>query len=340
MAMHIRRREFISTRRMIRRRELITLLGGAAAWPLAARAQQQAGKLPTIGFIGGSSTAWGPWTAAFVARLRELDWIEGRTVAIEYRWTEGRLDRAVEFAAEFVRLKADIILTNSSSAPTVKQATSIIPIVFVLGNDPVGSGLVASLARPGGNVTGLSNQQTDLAGKRLDLLREALPRLRRLAVIVDGGFAEGLLEIGEIQANARKLGLEVIMLKIRQAEDIAPAFESLKNQVDALYVVVDALIQANRTRIITLALTARLPMILNTRDFVQAGALMSYGPSFPVLFRRAADFVDKILRGGKPGDIPVEQPTKFELVINLTTAKGLGLTIPEGFLLRADELIE
>jgi putative ABC transport system substrate-binding protein len=322
------------------RREFITFIGGAAVgWPLAVHAQQ-AGRLPTIALLGGSATAWGPWMAAFVARLRELNWIEGRTVAIEYRWTEGRIERAAEFAAEFVRLKPDIIVTTSGSAPTVKQTTSIIPIVFVLGNDPLGSGLVASLARPGGNVTGLSIQATDVAGKRLELLREVVPRLRRLAIMADAGFADGVLEIGEVQANARTLGLDVIVLELRRAEDIAPAFEAAKDQADALYIVVDALIQANRTRIITLALTARLPMILNTRDFVQAGALMSYGPSFPALFRRAADFVDKILRGAKPGDIPVEQPTKFELVINLTTAKGLGLTIPEAFLLRADELIE
>ena len=324
----------------MKRREFITLLGGAATtWPLAARAQH-ACKLATIGFLGANATAWGPWTAAFVARLRELDWVEGRTVAIEYRWTEGRPERAAEFAAELVRLKPDVIVTNSSSAPRVKQATSVIPIVFVLGNDPLGGGLVSSLARPGGNVTGLSVQQADIAGKRLELLREVIPGLRRLAIITNVGFAEGALEIGELQATARTLGLEVAMFEIRRAEDIAPAFEAMKNQADALYVVVDALITANRTRIITFALTARLPMILNTRDYVQAGALISYGPNFPSLFRRAAEYVDKILRGTKPGEIPVEQPTKFELAVNLSTARALGLTIPESFLLRADELIE
>src|SRR5262249_7186253 len=324
-----------------RRKFLATLLGGAAvAWPVAARAQQS-GKLPTIGFLGANATAWGPWTAAFVARLRELDWIEGRTVAIEYRWTEGRPERAAEFAAELVRLKPDVIVTNASSAPRVKQATSVIPIVFVLGNDPLGVGLVASLARPGGNVTGLSLQQADIAGKRLELLREVVPGLRRLAIMADAGFADATaLEIDELQTTARTFGLEVAMFEIRRAEDIAPAFEALKNQADALYVVVDALITANRTRIITSALTARLPMMLNTRDYVQAGAPISYGPNFPTLFRRAADYVDKILHGTKPGEIPVEQPTKFELAVNLTTAKALGLTIPESFLLRADEVIE
>jgi len=273
----------------MRRREFITLLGGSAiAWPLAARAQQP-GKLPTIAVLGGDATAWGPWTAAFVVRLRELGWIEGRTVAIEYRWMEGRPERAAEFAAEFVRLNADIIVTNSSAARTVKQATSIIPIVFVLGNDPLGSGLVANLARPGGNVTGLSIQQTDIAGKRLQLLSEVVPRLRRLAIIANAGFPDGVREIGEVQAAARTLGLEVATREIRRAEDIAPAIEAIRDRADALYVVVDALFNANRTRIITLALTARLPMILNTRDFVQAGGLMSYGPGFPAVFRRAAD---------------------------------------------------
>src|SRR5262249_31357921 len=237
----------------IGRRELLAALGGtAAAWPLPARAQH-AGKLATIGFLGANATAWGPWTGAFVARLRELDWIEGRTVASEYRWTDGRPAPAAEFAAELVRLKPDVIVTNYSSAPRVKQATSVIPIVFVLGNDPLGVGLVASLARPGGNVTGLSVQQADIAGKRLELLREIVPGLRRLAIMANAGFADGALalEIGELQATARTLGLEVTIFEIRRAEDIAPAFEALRNQADALYVVVDALVTANRTRIIT-----------------------------------------------------------------------------------------
>ena len=272
--------------------------------------------------------------------LRELGWIEGHTVAIEYRWTEGRPERAAEFAAEFVQLKADIIVTNSSSARAVKQATSIIPIVFVLGNDPLGSGLVTNLARPGGNFTGLSIQQVDVAGKRLQLLKEAVPGLRRLAMMANAGYPDAVNEVGEVKTAARTLGLEVATLEIRQAEDIASAFEAIKDRAEALYVLGDALTNANRARIITFALTARLPMILNTRDWVQAGSLMSYGPSFPAVLRRAAEYVDKILHGAKPGDLPVEQPTKFDLVVNLTTAKALGLTIPVSFLLRADELIE
>jgi putative tryptophan/tyrosine transport system substrate-binding protein len=324
----------------VRRREFIALIGGAvAAWPLAARAQRSA-KLPTIGFLGGDATAWAPWTAAFVARLRELGWIEGRTIAIEHRWSEGRPERIAEIAAEFVRLKVDVIVTNDSAAPTLKQATSAIPIAFVLGYDPVAIGLVASLARPGGNITGLSNQSPDLASKRLEILREILPGVWRLAIIGNVGNPSMLLEIREVEAAARTLGMEVAPLAIRRAEDIAPAFAALKGQADALYVVTDALTFINRARILTFALAARVPIIANNRETVQAGALMSYGANNPDLFRRAADLVDKILRGAKAADIPVEQPTKFDLVVNLTTAKALGLTIPESFLLRADEVIE
>ena len=325
----------------MRRREFITLLGGAAAaWPLAARAQQPA-KLPTIGFLGASTpSAWSNWTAAFVQRLRELGWIEGRTVAIEYRWAEGRSERYTEIAAEFVRLKVDVIVTVGSAVVAAKQATSVIPIVFAIAVDPLGTGLVASLARPGGNVTGLSMQATDLAGKRLELLREVLPGLRRLAIMANVGYPASVVEIGEVQAAARKLGLEVDVLEIRRAEDIAPAFGTLKSEAQALYVCGDALVTANHARINTLALGARLPTIYPDRAFLEAGGLMSYGANNADLFRRAADYVDKILRGAKPADLPVEQPTKFELVINLKTAKALGLDVPPMLLARADEVIE
>jgi putative ABC transport system substrate-binding protein len=324
----------------IARRKFIVALGGTAlAWPFAARAQR-AGKLPTIGFLGADAAAFSPWTAAFVERLRELGWIEGRTVAIEYRWSEGRPERYAEIAAEFVRLKVDVIVTVGTAVPTLKRATTVIPIVFAVAIDPVGNGLVASLANPGGNVTGLSIQAADLAGKRLELLREVVPRLHRLAIMFDAGNPQPVLEMDETRAAARTLGLEVAPLEIRRAEDIAPTFEVLKAQADALYVVVDQLVVANLTQILTLALGARLPTMFSTRDFVKAGALMSYGPNYSDLFRHSADYVDKILRGTKPGEIPVEQPTKFELVINLTTAKALGLTIPASFLSLADELIE
>jgi putative ABC transport system substrate-binding protein len=323
----------------MRRREFLGVLGNAVAGPVAARAQQ-AVKLPTIGFLGGDAAAWHPWTDAFVGRLRELGWIEGRTITIEYRWSEGRPERVAEIAAELVRVKVDVIVTNGDAVTTVKQATAAIPIVFVLANDPVGGGMVASLARPGGNVTGLSNQQSDIAGKQLELLREVVPGLRRLAIMVDVAFAQAVLVMGEVRAAARTLGLELAPLEIRQAEDITPAFATLNSQADALFVVGDSLTAANRTRIITLALGARLPTIFNSRDHVQAGALMSYGPNRVDLFRRAAEIVDKILGGTNPGDIPVEQPTKFEFVINLTTAKVLGLTVPLNLLAIADEVIQ
>jgi putative ABC transport system substrate-binding protein len=324
----------------MRRRELITLIGSVAVgWPFAARAQP-AGKLPTIGFLGADPTAFSPWTNAFVARLRELGWIENRTVAIEYRWSEGRTERYAEIAAEFVRLKVDVIVTVGSAVPTVRQATATIPIVFAVGIDPVGSGLVASLAKPGGNVTGLSLQAANLAGKRIELLREVVPGLRRLGIIFNAGNAQPVLEMEETNAAAHSLGLDVVQLEIRRAADIAPAFDGVKAQPDALYVAIDQLMVANLARILTLALGARLPTIFSTRDFVRAGGFMSYGPNYSDLFGRSADYVDKILRGTKPGDIPVEQPTKFELVVNLTTAKALGLTIPQQFVLRADDVIE
>src|SRR5262245_57867924 len=324
-----------------RRKFLATLLGGAAvAWPLGAGAQQ-AGKLPTIGFLGTTTpSAWSQWVAALVQRLRDFGWIEGRTIAVEYRWAEGRDERFVEIAAEFVQLKVDVIVTSGTALLAVKQATSVIPIVFAVANDPVGSGFVASLSRPGGNITGLSLQSTDLAGKRLELFREVVPDLRRLAIMAHVGNPGAVLELAEVQAVARALGLEVATLEIRRAEDIAPAFEALNGRVDALYIETDALIFTHRIRINTLALAARLPTMHSVRAYVEAGGLMSYGPNYTDLFRRAGELVDKILRGAKPADIPVEQPTKFDLVINLTTAKALGLDVPPTLLARADEVIE
>jgi len=323
----------------MRRREFIETVAGALAWPVAANAQQS-GKLPTIGFLGADPSGFGPWTAAFVARLQELGWIDGRTVAIEYRWLQGRTERYAEIAAEFVRLKVDVIVTVGSAVPTVRQATTTIPIVFAVAIDPVGSGLVASLAKPGGNITGLSLQAANLAGKRLELLRELIPEFRRLAIIFNGGNDQTVLEMSETRAAAGTLGLDVALLEIRRMQDIASAFETLKPPAEALYVVVDQLVVANLMRILTFALSTRLPMIFSTRDFVRSGGLMSYGPNYVDLFRRAADYVNRILHGARPDDMPVEQPTRFELVLNLTTAKALGLTIPESFLVRADELIE
>jgi putative ABC transport system substrate-binding protein len=324
----------------MKRRAFIAGLGAATAWPLASRAQQP--KMPTIGFLGGQTlAAQGQWTAAFVQRLRELGWSEGRNVAILYRWADGRAERSAEIAAEIVRLKVDVIVTaGTTSVVAAKQATSAIPIVFAAAGDPVGTGLVGSLSRPGGNVTGLSNQSTDLAGKQVELLRGVVPDLRRLAILANAGAPNAVPEIGEVQAAARTLGLEVVTFEIRRAEDIASAFEAFTGRADALYVVIDPLINTNRVRINALALGARMPTIQGIREYVEAGGLMSYGPSFSDLYRRAADYVDKILRGAKPGDLPVEQPTKFELIINLKTAKALGLEISPSLLARADEVIE
>jgi putative tryptophan/tyrosine transport system substrate-binding protein len=329
MASHIRRRKFLAT------------LGGAAAWPFAARAQQST-KLPTIGFlVSGTPSSHGQWVAAFVRRLHELGWIEGRTVAIEYRWAEGRNERFAEIATKFVERKVDVIVT-SATAPVMaaKQATSVIPIVFAAAGDPVGTGLVASLARPGGNITGLSIQQTDVAAKRLELLREVVPGLSRLAILANLGGPLAVLDMREVQATARTLGLEAITLGIQRGEDIVPAFGELKGRADALYVALDPLVGTHRIRINTLALAARLPTMHGSREGVEAAGLMSYGANLPDLFRRAAEYVDKVLRGAKPSELPVEQPTKFDLIINLTTAKILGLEISPTLLARADEVIE
>jgi putative tryptophan/tyrosine transport system substrate-binding protein len=325
----------------MRRRDFIKVItGSAVTWPLAARAQQPT-KPPTIGFLGTSSaSSWSAWTAAFEQRLGELGWTERRTVAIEYRWGQGSTERFAEIAAEFVKIRADVIVTAGSAVPALKQATSAIPIVFAIATDPVGGGLVESLARPGGNVTGVSDQQADLAGKRVELLREAIPGLRRLAILANVGYHDVFFELTDVETAVRRLGLEATRLEIRRAEDVAPAFQALKGQADALYVVSDGLVSANRTRIGTFALTARLPTMWGAREYVEPGGLLSYGPNFPDLFRRAAEITDKILRGAKPADIPVEQPTKFDFVINLITAKALGLTIPESLLLRADKVIE
>jgi putative ABC transport system substrate-binding protein len=308
--------------------------------PLIAEAQP-AGKLPIIGLlVPGTPTSHGPWFAALVQRLRELGWVEGRTVALEYRYGEGVNQRYADIAAEFVQLNVAVIVTSGPAVPAAKQATSVIPIIFALSGDPVGAGLVASLARPGGNVTGLSQLIPDAAGKRVQLLHEVVPNVRRLAIMVNVGELGSVVDARAAQAAARTLGLDVATLEIRQAEDIAPAFASLKGRAEAVYVVADALINANRTRINTLALGARMATIHTFRELVEAGGFLGYGPNAADEFRRAADYVDKMLRGVKPADLPVEQATKFHLVINLKTAKALGLTIPPSVLARVDEVIQ
>jgi putative ABC transport system substrate-binding protein len=315
----------------MKRREFITLVGVAAVMGLSTARAEQARKLPTIGFFGPARMA-----PSFEGRLRELGWIAGRTVAIEYRSAEGRTERFTEIATEFVRLEVNVIVTFGGS-PTLaaKHATSLIPIVFI-SSDPVGGGLVANLARPSGNATGLSLNPISLAGKRLDLLREVVPGFRRLSVMVNANSPDFQSRMDEVQVAAQTLGLEATILEIRRAEDVAPAFEDIKDRAEALYVVGVPL----SFGIVTRALAARIPTIFDYRDFVDAGGLMSYGVNTTHLWRLAANLVDRILRGAKPADLPVQQPTKFDLVINLKTAKALGLKIPESFLLRADEVIE
>jgi putative ABC transport system substrate-binding protein len=334
----------------LRRREFLLLLPGAAAatvgWPHFARAQRPGSQRParvrSVGFLGTTTpTIWAANLAAFTQRLRELGWIEGSNIGIEYRWAQGRDDRYAEFAAELAQRNVDVIVTAGTTAVmAVKKATSTIPIVFAAAGDPVRTGLVASLARPGGNVTGLSNLQTDLGGQRLELLRAVVPGLNRLAILGNVDSPLISLEMDGVQAAAAKLGFETFRVVVTRAEDIAPRIEALKGKADALYVCSDPFLTTHRVRINTLAISAQLPTMNAFREYVVAGGFMSYGPNFPDLFRRSGDYVDKILRGAKPSDIPVEQPVKFDLVINNTTARALGLTVPETFLLRANEVID
>ena len=324
----------------IQRRAFI--IGGmAAAWPAVGWGQQSA-RLPTIGFLGANTEAsQRPSVDAFVQRLRELGWIDGRTVAIEYRWAEGRYERAPAFVAELVRLKVDVLVTHATpNVVAAKRATSVIPIVFAAVGDPVGTGLVESLGRPGGNVTGMSIQSSDLAGKRLQLLREVIPHLGRVAFLAGSGNPNTAAEVAEFQTAAQTLGLEVTRYDIAQADDISPVVQGLKGRADAIYIETTPLMYTNRLRINALAAGLRLPTFAGVREFVEAGSLFSYGPNFPDMFRRTGDLVDKVLRGTKPADLPVEQPTKFDLVVNLTAAKALGLAMAPTLLARADEVIE
>lgn len=326
----------------MRRRKFITLLSAAAVARSfgAARAQQQADKRPTIGFLGASSPmAWKDYVTAFEQRLGELGWVNGRTVTITYRWAQGQSERYSVIATEFVQLKVDVIITGGSAVLALKQATSAIPIVFALASDPLGAGMVESLLRPGGNVTGLSLQATDIADKRLGLLRRVLPGLHRMAIMANAGYYGAMSEMFVVEATARRLGLDTERLEIRKAEDIARVFEAFKGREDALYICSDALVSANRDRICNFALAARLPTVADQRAFVEVGALMSYGPKIPDLFRRGAEYVDNILHGTEPADLPVEQPTKFELIVNRQTANKLGLSIPPEILAAADQVI-
>jgi putative ABC transport system substrate-binding protein len=323
----------------MRRRTFIAGLGGAAAWPVVARTQQV---VKTIGFMsGGSSSAFGPLVAVLVGRLRELGWVEGANLAIEYRWADGQFARLRDYAAEFVRKEVALIIAEGTvGVIAAKQSTRTIPIVFPVASDPIGNKLIDGLARPGGNVTGLSIQATDLAAKRLELLREVVHGLTRLGIMGNFESPNAIVELKEVEGTARELGLEANAIAIRHAEDIASVFERLKGLVDALYVAPDPFVLSNREKISEMAFKLRLPTIFAYRDYVESGGLLSYGPNIKVMFRRAAELVDKVLRGTKAGDIPVEQPTKFELVVNLKTARELGLHIPPTLLARADEVIE
>jgi putative tryptophan/tyrosine transport system substrate-binding protein len=324
----------------MRRREFITLLAGAAACPLGARAQPRT--VPTIGFLGPTAPqAWTSWTKAFVDRFAELGWVDGRTVKIVYRWANGQIERAGELAAELVALKVDLIVTSGSATRPAMKATSQIPIVFALASEPVATGYVASLARPGGNVTGLSLEAPDLGGKRLEFLRQIAPAAHRLAVLTDVAYPASVLDLDHIKAAAPALGFDPVPVEIRRAEDIEPAFAGLGDRADAMYVCsADPMINDNRSRINTLALSARLPTVYAEKPYAEGGGLISYGPNVPDMFRRAAEFADKILKGAKPAELPVEQPNTFEFVVNLKTAKALGLTVPQTLIATADEVIE
>ena len=323
----------------LRRRDILAGLLCAGAWPLAARAQAP-GK--TIAMLGAATpTAWGPMVTSFEERLRELGWIDGRTATVVYRWAEGDSSRYAGIAAELVAMKVDVIVTVGSAAATVMRAISTIPIVLAAAVDPVASGFVQSLAHPGGNVTGLSLQSSEIGNKRLEILREAIPGLNHLAVMANAGYAGSARESAAVQETARKLGLTADALDIRRADDIAPAIHSMKDRAKALYICTDSLVVSNWPKINAAAREANVATMWGAREWIRTdGGFMSYGPNESSQFRQAADYVDKILKGANPADLPVAQPTKIDLAVNLKTAKALGISIPETFLLRADEVIE
>jgi putative tryptophan/tyrosine transport system substrate-binding protein len=326
---------------MMRRRDFVTMVGVMLVAPPKPSRADQTNKTPTIAYLGPNTSALDSYRLpAFKERLRELGWIEGRTITIEYRWAEGSDERAAEIAKGFVSENVDVIVTVATPpALALKQATTVIPIVFAAVGDPVGTGLVASVTHPGANVTGLWLQQNYADGKRLEMLREIVPALRGVAIMANSGNPSTAVEMREVQISARSLGLETVTAEIHHAEDIARAFDAFTDRVEALYICNDPLAITNRSRITTLAMAARLPTMFTAKEYVEVGGLISYGPSYAEAYKRAAELVDQILRGAKPANIPVEQLTKFDLVLNLTTAKTLGLTIPASFVQRADEVI-
>jgi putative ABC transport system substrate-binding protein len=325
----------------IGRREFITLIGGAAAaWPVAARAQQ-ARKVYRVGFLWDSPSVWPHALGAFRQGLRDLGWIEGQNIAIEYRWAEGRFERLAELAEELVRLKVDVIVAPTSIYTGVaKRATSTIPIVFASHADPIGSGHVDSLARPGGNATGFTVMMSETNAKSLELLKELIPRLSRVAVIWDPATPSHRPGLDAIEVMGRALGLTLQPMAVRSATEFDTAFSTIvQERADGVVILSTPLFMGGARQLADLAMTHKLPTMFGPREHVEAGGLMSYSPDRAELYRRAATYVDKILKGAKPADLPVQQPEKFELVINLKTAGALGLTVPPTLIVRA-EVIE
>ena len=322
----------------MRRRAFVSGALAFVAAPVPGEAQETA-KIARIGMLGGSSSD--AFVQAFKQGLRELGYVEGRNIVLEYRLAEGRTEQLPSLAADLVRLNVDVIVAASQGAVAAKHATTTIPIVMPIITDPVRLGLVASLAKPGGNATGFATQNDELPGKWIELVKETLPKISRVAVLFHPTY-DGAVQLKAAEAGARFMRVHLQALNVERADDLVPAFaEAQKNRAEALIVSSSPLFYANRTRLVELAAKHRLPTMYHQSEFVVvSGGLMSYGADFRELFRRSATYVDKILKGAKPGDLPIEQPTKFELVINVKTAKALGLTIPPSLLLRADQVIE
>jgi putative ABC transport system substrate-binding protein len=317
------------------------LLGGSAAASTSGAYGQRSARQPVVGFlVAGTQASHGAWVAAFAQRLSELGWTDGRNIRIDYRWAAGDVRQTTEFATEFAQQKVDVIVTSAYGVVAAKRATSTIPIVFAAYGDAVANGIVGSLARPGGNVTGLSIQPGELSSKRLELLRDIIPNVRRLAALVNVNYSGVTQEVIGIRTASAALNIEARILEIQTADDIQAALATLPGQTDALYVYSEPLTNSNRHQIIGAATAARIPTIFGFREFVDAGGLISYGPNFTDLFKRAAEFTDKILRGAQPAEMPVQLPVKFDLIINIKAAKALGLNISETVLTRADEVIE
>jgi putative tryptophan/tyrosine transport system substrate-binding protein len=317
---------------------LITLALGLLVAPLAAHAQQR-GKIPLVGVLRTTSPT-DPLNEAFQQGLRDLGYVEGQNIRLEYRFAEGQVERLPELAAELVRLPVDVLVTAGPGAVAAKQATDTIPIVSAVFAHPVEEGLVASLARPGGNITGSSVMAPELVGKRLELLREIVPGILRMAILWNPGRPAYAIQVKETQALAARVGIHLEIAEARNLPEFDGAFRTMVDKgVGAAIILDDAMFYNQRTRIVELAVQSQMAAIYGHRGYVEAGGLLSYGPNFPELFRRAALFVDKILKGAKPGELPVEQPTKFDLVINLKAAQALGLTIPPTLLFQADEVI-